>query len=146
MYAPTASLMSLHLVLATVVSKPWLVAPFDVSGTYLYSPVNDNFLVEPPIAFMPELRGKALCLKKALYGMQQAGRCWWKLLTGILSRLGFVATEVDQFLYVLQSEMAFMAIWIHIVDFVVTSNSPEAVSNFRNALYAELGIKWSDVM
>ncbi|MBW0462913.1 hypothetical protein O181_002628 [Austropuccinia psidii MF-1] len=39
MYAPTASLMSLHLILATAMLKNWWVASFNVSGTYLYSPV-----------------------------------------------------------------------------------------------------------
>ncbi|MBW0502835.1 hypothetical protein O181_042550 [Austropuccinia psidii MF-1] len=137
-YAPTASLMSLRLVLATAVSKGWRVASFDVSGMYLYSPVEECILVEPPIFFMPELRGKAL------YGMQQAGQCWWKFLSGILQRLGFVATEVDQSLYIFRSGTAVIAIWIHVNNGVVASNSANAISDFKTALISHFDIKWSN--
>ncbi|MBW0487678.1 hypothetical protein O181_027393 [Austropuccinia psidii MF-1] len=50
----------------------WQVASFDVSGAYLYSPADETILIEPPVDFLPELRGKALRLKKELYGMRQA--------------------------------------------------------------------------
>ncbi|MBW0552823.1 hypothetical protein O181_092538 [Austropuccinia psidii MF-1] len=43
-------------------------------GAYLYSPVEETVLIEPLVDFLPELRGKALRLKKALYGMQQADK------------------------------------------------------------------------
>ncbi|MBW0485951.1 hypothetical protein O181_025666 [Austropuccinia psidii MF-1] len=114
-YAPTVSLMSLHLMLATAVLNCWQVASFDVSGAYLYSPVEECVLVEPPTYFMPELRGKVLSLKKALYGMRQAG-----------------------------STNAVIAISIHINDGVVTLTSAEAISDFKTALVSQLEIKWSD--
>ncbi|MBW0496324.1 hypothetical protein O181_036039 [Austropuccinia psidii MF-1] len=47
MYAPTASLMSLSLVLATAILKNWQVASFNVSCTYLYSPIDETILIEP---------------------------------------------------------------------------------------------------
>ncbi|MBW0513894.1 hypothetical protein O181_053609, partial [Austropuccinia psidii MF-1] len=74
-YAPTASLMSLRLTLTYAVCCLWPMASFDVSGAYLYSPVEETVFVEPPLQFWPHLKGKALRLKKALYGMKQAGRC-----------------------------------------------------------------------
>ncbi|MBW0537564.1 hypothetical protein O181_077279 [Austropuccinia psidii MF-1] len=143
-YALTASLMSLRLVLATAVLKGWQVASFDVSGAYLNSPVDKCVLVEPPIIFMPELRRKALSLKKALYSMWQAGRCWWKFLLGILQHLGFVATEVDQSLYMFCSRMVVIIIWIHVNNCVVALNSADEVSDFKTALVSHFDIKWSN--
>ncbi|MBW0533279.1 hypothetical protein O181_072994 [Austropuccinia psidii MF-1] len=143
-YAPSASLMSLHLVLATAALKNWCVASFNVSGVYLYSPVEETVFIELPVDFLPELRGKALRLKKVLYGMRQAGRCWWKFLSGILSRMGFVAMEVNQLLYIFRNEEADIAIWVHVDDGVIISNSPDKISDFKTALCAKLNIKWSD--
>ncbi|MBW0509113.1 hypothetical protein O181_048828 [Austropuccinia psidii MF-1] len=77
-YTPTASLMSLCLLIGTAVLK-------------------------------------VLSLKKALYGMRQAGRCWWKFLCGC-----------------------------PLLPYGYTSNIPSAISNFRNALCTELDIKWLD--
>ncbi|MBW0498256.1 hypothetical protein O181_037971 [Austropuccinia psidii MF-1] len=114
------------------------------SGAYLYSLVEECILMKPPTYFMPELRGKVLSLKKALYGMQQGGRCWWKFLSGILQQLGFVATEVDQSLYIFRGTNAVIAIWIHVDNGVITSASAEAISNLKTALVSQLEIKWSD--
>ncbi|MBW0545411.1 hypothetical protein O181_085126 [Austropuccinia psidii MF-1] len=80
-YTPTASLMSLHLVLAATVLKGWKMASFDVSGAYLYSPVD---------------------------------------------------------------KMAVITIWIHVDNGVVTSNSSNAISDFKMALVSQLNIKWSN--
>ncbi|MBW0536475.1 hypothetical protein O181_076190 [Austropuccinia psidii MF-1] len=136
-HAPTASLMSLCLILATAVLNGCQVASFYVSGTYLYSPVDECVLVEPPTLILPELCGKVLSLKKALYGMRQAGRCWWKIL------LGFIATEVDQSLYIFCSKTEIIAIWIPIDNGVVTSNSLVAISDFNAVLVSQLVIKFS---
>ncbi|MBW0579399.1 hypothetical protein O181_119114 [Austropuccinia psidii MF-1] len=130
--------------LATAILKEWPVGLFDVSSTYLYSPFEEHVLVKLPVIFLPELYGKVLCLKKALYGMQQAGRSWWKFLSGILERLNFVATKVDQSLYIFCSVMAVIAIWIHINDIVITSNLPDTILYFNAALCSELNIKWSN--
>ncbi|MBW0478213.1 hypothetical protein O181_017928 [Austropuccinia psidii MF-1] len=73
-YTPTASLMSLRPLMGTAVLKGWQVASFNVSGAYLYSPVKECILMEPLVDFLPALWGKVLHLKKALYGMRQAGR------------------------------------------------------------------------
>ncbi|MBW0508782.1 hypothetical protein O181_048497 [Austropuccinia psidii MF-1] len=145
-YAPTASLMSLRLLLAYAVHRGWSMASFDVSGAYLYSPVEETVFVEPPLQFWPHLKGKVLRLKKALYGMKQAGRCWWLFLSDILSRMGFTAMEVDQSLYTFRSGEITIAIWIHVDDGVITSNSPAELLDFRQQLCAEVEIKWHDTV
>ncbi|MBW0501140.1 hypothetical protein O181_040855 [Austropuccinia psidii MF-1] len=118
-YTLTASLMSLHLVLPTAALRNWKVASFDVSGAYLYSPVEETVLVEPPVDFLPELQGKALRLKKVLY-------------------------EVNQSLYIFQNEEAVIAIWVHVDDGVIISNSPDKISDLKTTLCAGPDIKWAD--
>ncbi|MBW0539263.1 hypothetical protein O181_078978 [Austropuccinia psidii MF-1] len=114
-YTPMASLMFLRLMLATAVLNGWQVASFDVSSAYLYSPVDKCILVEPPTYFLPELCSKVLSLKKALYGMRQAG-----------------------------SKTAVIAIWIHVDDGVITSTLVDAILDFKAGLVSQLDIKWSD--
>ncbi|MBW0575017.1 hypothetical protein O181_114732 [Austropuccinia psidii MF-1] len=139
-YAPTTSLMSLHLILAYTVCSRWPMASFDVSGAYLYSPVQQTVFVEP------HLKGKALRVKKALYGMKQAGRCWWIFLSDILTQMGFTAMEVDQSLYIFGSSETTVAIWIHFDDGVVMSNSQVDILNFMKHLCDEVEIKWHDTI
>ncbi|MBW0509161.1 hypothetical protein O181_048876 [Austropuccinia psidii MF-1] len=59
-YAPTAFLMSLRLVLADAMCRNWTLSSFDISGTYLYSPVKETVFIEPPTFFCPQLKGKVL--------------------------------------------------------------------------------------
>ncbi|MBW0503141.1 hypothetical protein O181_042856 [Austropuccinia psidii MF-1] len=145
-YAPTASLMSLRLVLAHAVCSNWTLLSFDMSGAYLYSPVKETVFLEPPTYFQPQLKGKVLRLKKALHGMRQAGRCWWLFLLGILTRMGFAAMEVDQSLYVFRNGTDTIAIWIHVNNGVVASNSSSAVLAFKRQLCVEVDIKWHNTI
>ncbi|MBW0505172.1 hypothetical protein O181_044887 [Austropuccinia psidii MF-1] len=145
-YTPMVSLMLLHLVLANGVCNCWTLESFDISGTYLYSLVKGTVFVEPPTQFSPQLKGKSLRLKKALYGMRQEGRCWWFFPSSILTQMGFAAIEVNQSLYIFHSGKAIIAIWVHVNNGVVASNSPEAVANFKPLLSVEVDIKWHDTI
>ncbi|MBW0530001.1 hypothetical protein O181_069716 [Austropuccinia psidii MF-1] len=138
--------MSLRLLLATTCLQHWKVCSFDVSGAYLYSPVEENVLMEPPTHFIPSLKGKVLHLQKTLYGMKQAGRCWWLHLLGILEKLGFTSCEVDMSLYIFWKDETIIAIWIHVDDGVIASNLPTAIKRFREALCSNFEIKWSENM
>ncbi|MBW0571996.1 hypothetical protein O181_111711 [Austropuccinia psidii MF-1] len=47
-YEPTVSLISLFLILVTACLKQCAVSPFDASGAYPYSLVEETILMEPP--------------------------------------------------------------------------------------------------
>ncbi|MBW0476849.1 hypothetical protein O181_016564 [Austropuccinia psidii MF-1] len=85
-------------------------------------------------------------LRKALYGMKQVGRCWWLHLLGILETLGFTSCEVDMSRYVFRNDETIIAIWIHVDDGVIASNSPTAIERFRETLFSTFEIKWSENM
>ncbi|MBW0468286.1 hypothetical protein O181_008001 [Austropuccinia psidii MF-1] len=138
--------MLLRLLLATACLQQWKVSSFDVSGAYLYSPVEETVFMEPPTHFIPSTKGKVLCLRKALYGMKQAGPCCWQHLSGILEHLGFTSCKVDQLLYVFRKGGMIVAIWMHIDNGVVTSNSPMAIVDFQKALCSNFEIKWSNTI
>ncbi|MBW0506189.1 hypothetical protein O181_045904, partial [Austropuccinia psidii MF-1] len=113
---------------------------------HFWRPVEETVFVEPPLQFWPHLKGKELRLKKALYRMKEAGQRWWIFLSDILTQMGFTAMEVDQSLYIFRSGETTVAIWIHVDDGVVTSNSQAAISNFKQRLCAEVEIKWHDTI
>ncbi|MBW0478000.1 hypothetical protein O181_017715 [Austropuccinia psidii MF-1] len=145
-YAPTASLMSLRLLLATACPQRWKACSFNVSGAYLYSPVEETVLMKPPTHFILSLEGKVLHLQKALYGMKQAGCCWWLHLSGIVEGLGFTLCKVGLSLYVFRKDKAIIVIWIHIDNGMIASNSPAHIKEFRKALCEKFEIKWSNTM
>ncbi|MBW0514230.1 hypothetical protein O181_053945 [Austropuccinia psidii MF-1] len=73
-YAPTASMNSLRLLLAMKVRYAMSLAAFDVRSAYLYSPIEEDVYVQAPVELRPEWNGKVMKLKKALYGTEKAAR------------------------------------------------------------------------
>ncbi|MBW0502543.1 hypothetical protein O181_042258 [Austropuccinia psidii MF-1] len=67
-YAPTANLNSLRLLLAMKVKYNFNMAVFDVSAAYLYRSIQEDVYVQASVELQPELHGKVMKLKKALYG------------------------------------------------------------------------------
>ncbi|KAI7959546.1 hypothetical protein MJO28_003337 [Puccinia striiformis f. sp. tritici] len=70
-YAPTASLNTLRLLMAMAHKYNYVTATFDVSSAYLYSPIEEEVYVQPPIEIRPEWKGKIMRLKKAMYGTRK---------------------------------------------------------------------------
>ncbi|POV95959.1 hypothetical protein PSTT_15929 [Puccinia striiformis] len=124
------------------VQHGFVMNSFDVSSAYLYSPIEEEVYVKPPTELRPELKGKVLRLKKALYGTKQAGRCWWLHFKGILDKLDFTASEVESSLYVYRKADVSIFIWMHVDDGLVVSNSSSAMETLRSALQQHLEIKW----
>ncbi|KAI7933335.1 hypothetical protein MJO28_017711 [Puccinia striiformis f. sp. tritici] len=119
-----------------------VIVRFKASSAYLYSPIEEEVYVKPPTELRPELKGKVLRLKKALYGTKQAGRCWWLHFKGILDKLDFTASEVESSLYVYRKADVSIFIWMHVDDGLVVSNSSAAMETLRSALQQHLEIKW----
>ncbi|MBW0486950.1 hypothetical protein O181_026665 [Austropuccinia psidii MF-1] len=141
-YAPTESLLCLRLLLTIAKFQKWAIAYFYVSGAYLFSPIDEEIFVSPPLEINSSLLGKVLLLKKALYGIRQAGRCWWKFFSDLLHGLGFIASKIEQSFYLFKKKDVIIAIWIHVDDGLVASNSSSSLLSFSETLKAKLEIKW----
>lgn len=109
-FAPTASLSSPHLLFAIAVSNRWGIKIFDISAAYLHSPIDKLVYVEPPTDVQPKLAGKAMLLKKSLYGTRQAACSWWKVFKGLLNELGFAGDCVEQTVYIYRREATVVVI------------------------------------
>jgi hypothetical protein len=65
-YAPTASLNTLRMLLSIAQTKQYPTASFNISLAYLYSPIEEEVYVQPPVEIMPKWKGKIMRLKKAM--------------------------------------------------------------------------------
>ena len=142
-FAPTATFVSLRLLLTIAARFNWPVHSFDFVAAYLNSPIDEEVWVAPPEGVdLPE--GHAFLLKKALYGTRQAARCWWLHLRAILVKLGYLPSQYDNSLYILRHESTTGVIWIHVDDGVVTASSTELLKRLETDLKDILKIKWSE--
>ncbi|POV97405.1 hypothetical protein PSHT_14600 [Puccinia striiformis] len=140
-FAPTPTFALLRLLFAMASRNSWPVASFDVKSAFLHSPIDCDVFIKPPEGLnVPE--GHVLRLKKALYGTQQAGRCWWLYLKQRLAEMNFFPNPEDQSTYTFKqgTEVAFL--WIHVDDGMLTASSPQLLSRLQDRLSSLLDLKW----
>jgi hypothetical protein len=141
-FAPTATFVSLRLLLTVAAANKWPVHSFDFVAAYLNSPIDEEIWIKPPEG-MSVPTGHALKLEKALYGTRQAARCWWLHLRDTLAKLNYIPSQYDNSLYILRHPDRHGVIWLHVDDGVVTASNSSLLLSLEKDLKDLLKIKWS---
>ncbi|MBW0531790.1 hypothetical protein O181_071505 [Austropuccinia psidii MF-1] len=122
----------------------WDVASFDVSVAYLHSSLDEIIYVDTPSEFRPHWKNKVTRLRKVMYGLKQAGRCWWFHFWSVMTAIGFCAEELDQCVYKCTKGNTVIYVWMHVDDGVVFSNQMEGMVKVRKELTKHLKLRWED--
>ena len=89
-FAPVARLDSLRLLLALAARLDWDIHHVDIKSAYLNGDLDEEIYMDQPKGFTIQgMEGKVCHLKKAIYGLKQAGRQWHAHLNNTLEGLGF---------------------------------------------------------
>ncbi len=99
-YAPTAKLWTIRTLAALASQEGFQLKKFYLTGAFLVADMDRTLYVEIPGYKLPE--GKALLLKKALYGGRSSGALYAKEISTWLKDYGFQPTSVDETLFKLQ--------------------------------------------
>ena len=109
-HAPVIHDTTFHMVLCFKLYYKLHKKQFDVETAFLYGDLEEELYMEFPEGYEEYLFEKkgarfeskyyCLLLKKALYGLVQAARQWWKKITEVLNSIGFVSSKADPCLFV----------------------------------------------
>ena len=105
----------------------------DVEQAYLWSKLEEDVYVKAP-AGLPVPAGHVLKLLKAIYGMPQAGREFWKLLRGIIMKLGFTQSEHAHCFFWKRTENGFIILMTYVDDLTITSDNEEMRKEVLDAI------------
>ena len=96
--SPTGSKETLHMLMTIAASKGWLIKSDDVKNAYLQGEqIDREVYMEPPVeARRP---GMVWLLRKAVYGMNDAGRRWYFKVEKVLTSLGCKKSLYDHCLF-----------------------------------------------
>jgi hypothetical protein len=121
-FSPVLSIVVLRLILATFAAYPHVVTTVaDVEQAYLWSKLEEEVYVRAPTGLVvPE--GHVLKLLKAIYGMPQAGREFWKLLCGIIVKLGFKQSDHAHCFFYRRTDAGFVIIMTYVDDITITTD------------------------
>lgn len=147
-FAPVAKFASLRLLFAMAGDRGWDIHQMDAKTAFLCSDVDQpDIFVEIPegleeLGFLKLMKQKngfsnkkvkgrlALRLKKALYGLRQSPRLWYKKLTDALKSMGFSRCENDHSVWTKKD----VVVAIYVDDILVFGASEEVISETKSNL------------
>ena len=82
--------------LALAALHNWYMMGVDICAAHLYRKLDDKIYMCQPKCFIARgQESKVVCLKRALFGLKQAGLAWWKELSNSMKDLGFTCLNSD---------------------------------------------------
>ena len=124
-YSATATKESLRILLHMAVQRDWEIYAADISNAFLNTDMTDvkegvdTYLHLPPGPM--HRRGYVVKKLKNIYGMATAPLLWSKDLKMRLRKLGFVATETDECLFLKKNSKGkvIMGLTVHVDDLMI---------------------------
>ncbi|MBW0497546.1 hypothetical protein O181_037261 [Austropuccinia psidii MF-1] len=142
-FAPTATFASLQILLTLAAKSDLIIANFDFTAAYLNAYIDKEVWIRPPYGLeIPP--GSGCRLRKALYGTQQAGRCWWSHLKNSLASRDFKSSNYDSSVYI--NNKTGLTIWLHVDDGIVFGRKQSNIDTLQCTLCDEFDIKWSNAL
>lgn len=100
-----------------------------------YTPENREVMTKPKKMLNNISTGDKVCLmRRALYGLRQAGRAWHKRLDEDLRRLEATPTNADPCVYLKKEGVQPIVIVVYVDDILVLSRSKKSIDDLRDHL------------
>lgn len=98
-FAPVATIDSIRILLALAASKRMKLLHFDITTAFLNGNLEEEIYMSLPENYA-DAKGRVCRLKRSLYGLKQASRCWNDTFTSYLKTMGLIALKKDPCIFV----------------------------------------------
>eukprot|EP00955_Chlamydomonas_euryale_P114376 366274-Chlamydomonas_euryale.AAC.2 len=105
--------------MAFVAANDLELLQLDVTCAFLNGDLDKELWTTVPPGYEHIYSGKALRLKKAIYGLKQAPKVWWETLLAELQRDGFRPSIADSCLLVKYSDKGKVFILVYVDDMLI---------------------------
>ena len=136
-YAPVVKLVSLHVLLTWAKLKGLSVEHWDIVSAFLHGDIDDvEVYMKQPEGF-EDGTGRVCHLRKALYGLCQAARQFYRKLDDILTRVGYKRLSADWAIWI-APDGGFIA--CH-VDDMAAAGTTDHLSRIKDEIRQHLELK-----
>lgn len=142
-FSPVARYTSIRLILSLAAINKMKLKQFDVKTAFLYGELKENVYMKQPVGY--EDGSERVCkLKKSLYGLKQASRCWNQKFTSFIRKFDFKQSAYDACVFVRQKENTMTVIAIYVDDGLIATNNTSEIDEITLYLQECFEIKVSE--
>ncbi|WZZ15660.1 hypothetical protein YC2023_108749 [Brassica napus] len=141
-FAPVAKLHTVRIVLSIATNLEWDLWQMDVKNAFLQGELEDEVYMLPPPGLEHLVKpGNVLRLKKAIYGLKQSPRAWYRKLSTTLNGRGFRKSELDHTLFTLVTSSGIIVILVYVDDLIITGSDKAGIKATKEFLKSVFDIK-----
>lgn len=137
-YAPVVRFTSIRLLIAIAVKKGLKIYQMDAITAFLQGDLQENIFIEQPQNFN-DGTNRVCKLRKAMYGLKQAGRVWNSKLDQTLKSFGLKCSKMDPCIY--HGDELNLIIAIYVDDFLIFYKNEEKLNNIKKLLSKKFRMK-----
>lgn len=117
-YSPVAKMATIRTLLAVGNQYKFYFKQLDIKTAFLNGKLNESIFIYPPKGVTCK-NGYILKLKKSIYGLKQAAKCWNDTINEFLVNLGFQRSTADYCLYYKSSGKDIIFVLIYVDDIIL---------------------------
>ena len=141
-FAPTVKYETLRLLLAVAAKLGWHIHQMDVVAAFLAGKLHERIWLRLPCNILNLLGNSwdyedTVRLLQSIYGLKQAARVWFLLLTGYLESIGFHAVEGDKSVFTNGK----VIIGIYVDDLIILGADLESIKEVKKLLKGRFEMK-----
>jgi transposase InsO family protein len=135
-HSPVVRFASLRALFSMASHYDWEIHHMDVKSAYLNGTLDELIYMRQPEGFVEKGKEKLVCLlKKGLYGLKQAGRCWNHTIDPALQKLGLTPLDKDNCVYIHRSNGEMIVICLYVDDLFLFTASTRLLTQFKQGLH-----------
>ena len=106
----------------------------DVHNVFLHGELDEEVYMQMPLGFASPTLGKVCRLRKSLYGLRQAPRCWFAKLAAALTSYRFKQSYYDYSLFTYEAQHIQLNVLVYVDDLIIFGNDGTVVQQFKDYL------------
>nr|GEW90797.1 hypothetical protein [Tanacetum cinerariifolium] len=135
-FAPVARIEAIRLFLAFASFIGFMVYQMDVKSAFLYGKIAEEVYVTQPRGFEdPDHPKKFYKVVKALYGLHQAPRAWYKRLSTFLLKHGYRRGTINKTLFIKKDSKDIMLVQVYVDDIICGFTRKDWCEEFETLMH-----------
>lgn len=139
-FSPVVRNTTIRSLLAVANIYNWEIHQMDVHTAFLQGELQDEIYMKQPSGYVDKDRPEFVCkLKKSIYGLKQAARCWNTSIDTYLTSNGYKKSTADPCVYVKsvkqkEEKINFVIMAIYVDDMLWFSNNSEMLKKEKDMI------------